>query len=139
MYPQHFARRMQFSSCLFSISILHSLYCGFYDICLIVTMVMICSLNHWRYPVFGIRRSMDLLTAQIGVFHHLYIAYSYMNTTQWNTYFYVGILGLLVWYAGALGFGLKGNQDYASRCHSTMHIWGIIANSYLYSAIYGLY
>ena len=135
MYPQHFAKRMQISSCIMILNTLTCLYYGYFDMFWLTASVMICSLNHWRFPVIGVRRSIDLVMAQIATIYHIYIAYYEMSQSQWNNYIYIGFVGVLICYGGAIYFGVKGDKNNASKCHFCMHVWGIAANTYLYISI----
>eukprot|EP01084_Bolivina_argentea_P033597 62130_1 len=135
MYPQHLAFRMQISSTMMFFNVITCLYYGFMDCFFIDLLVMLCSLNHWRFPIIGIRRSIDLLMAQIATFYHIYIAYYTVTQYQWNVYVYVGFIGVLIFYSGAIFFGVQSNKNGASACHFMMHTWGIIANTYLYISV----
>eukprot|EP01083_Nonionella_stella_P062031 161397_1 len=136
LYPPHFAKRMQISSCLVLINSLTCLYYG-YNVAFVMTLlVSTCSFNHWRYPVIGMRRSMDLIAAQIALLYHIYIAYHNITTHQWVIYVYIGLFGSVMMYLGAIYLWIASQKDYASRFHFMMHIWGICANSYLYFCIY---
>ena len=103
LYPQQFAMRMQISSCLFSLNAITAMYCGFNDLFLITTLVAICSFNHWRLPIIGTRRSIDLVAAQFGAFYHLNIAFHHTESYQWHLYIFCAIL-MFVCYLGAVLF-----------------------------------
>ena len=131
MYPQHYAIRMQISSCLMAINPLTCLYYKYMDLFWLGIMVIICSLNHWRYPIIGIRRSIDLVSAQIATMYHIYTAYYNLENYEWNIYISFFFI-FLCFYGGAVYFGVNSDKNNASKSHFMMHLTGITANTYLY-------
>ena len=135
MYPLHLARRMQVSSMVFGVNSWTCFYFGYLDLAVVALVACIGSLNHWRFPVFGIRRSVDLVIGQCAAVYHLYTAYFGLTAPQWAVGVYVGFTGFLLFYGGAICFGVNGHTEYASRFHVTMHLWGGAFNTYLYLCI----
>lgn len=137
MYPPHLSRRMLISSFCFLFNSLSALFCGYLDLAVVSSVTCIASLNHWRYPIFSsIRRSIDLVVAQGAVAYYVHSAFHNLTASQWSLYLYGAVGGLLLFYAGALYFGFKGNQDFASRSHSIMHFWGIAGNTFLFYSMF---
>ena len=85
--------------------------------------------------MIGVRRSIDLFMAQIATMYHIYTAYYKMSDYQWSMYIYIGFVGVLIFYGGAIYFGVRSDKNNASKCHFMMHLWGIAANTYLYISI----
>lgn len=135
MYPKNLASRMIISSLLMTINLLTALYLGLNDFSIVVFIVFICSLNHWRFPILGMRRSMDLFSAQIAMGYHLYVAYYELNLFESKIYLYFGGLGSLLFYIIVLYFSINGYPNYASMFHSLWHIFGIFINTYLYFCV----
>ena len=136
MYPKHLAFRMIITSCLMTINLLTTIYYGIYDLMLCVIIVEICSLNHWRFPIIGLRRSSDIVAAQVAFFYHLYVAYYELNSFDSKLYLYVAGIGSVILYVTVIMFGINGMPQYSSAFHAGWHIFGIIINTYLYVSVF---
>ena len=133
--PKH-SVRMYRSSCLIFIAGICSYfyfmpYCS--DLTLHFSVVGLTSINHWRHPIFGIRRNIDLICAQYSILYHLYCAFYELG---WGLTSWIFLLGFLInivpLYILAMYNGLKHNHDLSSKCHSFMHICGIFWTIFLY-------
>ena len=135
MYPLHLARRMQISSMIFAVNSWTCYHFGFLDLSVVALMACIGSWNHWRFPVFGMRRAVDLVIAQFVAVYHLYTAYFVMTALQFAVCLCIGLIGFLMFYLGAICYGMKGEVECASRFHVSMHLWFGAVNTYLYICV----
>lgn len=133
LYPQHLANRMLFTSFLFLIDVSIAFILGYYDLMILGLLTTVASINHWRYPIFGIRRTIDLIMAQTAILYHAYCAYYESLSIYSMRIYFMLMASLLLFYLLAVfcAFILQ-NLNFASISHCMMHITGIIANAYLY-------
>ena len=134
MYPQHLANRMVFTS--FLILILNSLICylfAYYDLLVASLIAAVISINHWRFPVIGIRRTVDLVVAQMSFCYHFYCAYTENEEREhWNVCL-LFIFGFIGFYLSAIFCAtIIKNLNIASQCHAMMHLIAITGNIYMY-------
>ena len=131
--PLNYACRMFTSSTLFIFNILHGYYNGLHDCSTWILLCWINSLNYWRYPIEGIRRNIDLVSALFATYHHYYCSYEITNGHIYR----IGMIIFCSWYCMALYFGrIKNNKHYSSICHVNIHCTAIIFNIWLFSQLY---
>lgn len=131
--PLVYACRMLTSSSLFIFNILHGYYNGLNDCSTWILLCWINSLNYWRYPVNGIRRNIDLVSAVFATYHHYCVSYEILGGYIYR----IGIVIFGWWYCMALYFGrIVNNNHYSSFCHVNIHCTAIIFNLWLFSQLY---
>ena len=115
-------------------------YC--YDLTLLSTLVGLTSINYWKHPIFGIRRTIDIIAVQSGLFYHLYCWYYELDYNQNDNYrwiYLIGFLGtILPLYTLAIYNGLNRNFYTASWCHAGMQMGAVVWNIFLYSCLFSL-
>lgn len=108
-------------------------YFGLYDCLMTSSAVLVCSLNYWRRPVYGWRRNIDILNIVSCTLYHCWRA---LETT--NTYFFVftamGVGSYIL--SRELHNGGAIFRVLSKYAHSGMHIFGNIANAFLYVNLY---
>ena len=60
-------RYLLYSSWLTSLSVYYAYKNGYYLKCLSTSILLFTSINHWRKPEFGHRRSIDKLVVKINI------------------------------------------------------------------------
>ena len=155
IYDPRYSRRLLATSCC--MTLLPPLCIFFfepklYDMFILSSLVCFTSINHWRYPIFGIRRNIDLICAQSSVLYHFYADVSEIILTNHNNIildspilFQSNMMnlkthGILILFGGALtsiGFYLlavinRHNHHLGSLYHVCMHVTGIVWSIYLY-------
>ena len=141
--PPRFSRRILFASSLMLPSFVIALYNGLVDNALLALLVFCSSINYWRHPILGWRRSVDMCCACGS------LAYQVFHTSRRTTHSvrlcYVGTVllgGFFYSLARALNRTLgaaPGKRDLAfnisSACHVALHVCGNLGNFILYDAL----
>ena len=72
--PHRYARRIFNASFLTIGSIASSLYNELSDCTITSGLVFLTSVNYWRYPIFGLRRNLDMMTCACSLSYQLWLA-----------------------------------------------------------------
>ena len=107
-------------------------YYGLYDFLATSTSVLICSVNYWRRPIYGWRRNLDITNTILCALYH-----SWRATETMNVYYFV-------FAANGIGSYLIAQRlDHcgifripALWAHSGMHVFGNVANLFLFQDLY---
>jgi hypothetical protein len=99
-----------------------------YDLALVPGLVFLSSINYWRDPVRGIRRTVDMITVFSTLVYQLYRCLSAENMAL---YLFIKILGMLCYPASVYFFDK--DEDLSIIFHGFVHLFGNIANIVLYS------
>ena len=118
---------MYYSAHLALLCVIFAYYQGLYDITMISALVLCCSINYWRHPTFGYRRTMDIICAQFALWYNFYLTYAFLSYQLFLIHSF-GIFLFAMSYFTAIYFGVHGNQNYASFCHVMLHIIAVIFN-----------
>ena len=135
VYEPAYAKRMYCSSHLGIICVLCAYYHSIYDVMIMSLAVLLTSLNYWRLPCFGIRRTMDIVICQIALWYSFYSSLYYLTTG----FFMLQLCGMVLYavaYFSAIYFGIKGDQHHASCCHVALHVLGTTFNVLLSRGLY---
>ena len=133
MYPPEMSKRILRSSCLSGAAAVVAGYFGIWDCAAVATVVLLTSLNHWREPVVGIRRNVDLLTVYVSAAFHIGKAFD-CSQPFLLACCVLSVTGVLC-YMGAIYNGLNKYHDEASWCHCGLHTFGAAACIALYCGI----
>jgi hypothetical protein len=122
----HHGRWILWASLLIPLSVVHAAYRNLYMLAFIDAIGFLTTVNYWRRPTHGIRRTADIICVLIGWTLHVWWAYS---GTHWWTY--VGLVsGGAIIYPVSHVIQWAGYIDAAMACHVALH--GIVfASSYL--------
>ena len=126
--PKNHADFIYFLSHTLLFSSVYAIANQHYDLALAPALVFLSSINYWRDPVRGIRRTLDMITVCSTVVYQLYRSLSAENMAL---YLFIKILGLLC-YPASLYFFDK-DEDLSIILHGFVHIICNIANIVLYS------
>lgn len=141
--PPKFSRRILLASSLMLLSFAAAAYNGLVDNASLALLVFCSSINYWRYPIVGWRRSVDMCCACGSLAYQVF--YTSRHTTPQARLCYVGTVvlgGLFYSLARALNHSLgsvPGRRDLAlnvsSACHVALHVCGNVGNLILYDAL----
>jgi hypothetical protein len=109
-----------------------------YDGMVVTAAVFLCSVNHWRNPVYGWRRNIDIANNVICLAYQTWRAVS-MSPSK--LHYTIGFL--MSTYTGVAFFFIGLYLDtinimYGTYAHAVVHIMGNIGNIILYLGISGL-
>ena len=109
----------------------YAFYKGHYDFAALSYLVLLTSLNYWRYPVLKTwRRTLDMACVQVALLYHLVSAYNMSNAVPY--YILIG-LGASSYLAGANVYN-RGYWWPAALFHIGVHLLGNTGNVILYAS-----
>ena len=135
--PPQYSRRILIASSVMSASAVSAYYNGCYDNCVLAVLVLCSSLNYWRHPTFGVRRSFDMLCANGS------LAYQVFYTSQRSecsskarmAYLFTVMCGGTCYFA-ARRFNFRyRNLNISSALHVCLHLFGNLGNLILYDSL----
>jgi hypothetical protein len=100
-----------------------------YDGMAVTTAVFLCSINHWRRPVYGLRRNVDILNTVSC------LAYQTWRSFAAGPPYTIGYLATTYTGVGCFFLGLrlgKTNKRRGTCAHAFVHILGNVGNMVLY-------
>lgn len=104
--------------------------CGFCAV-----LIMLTSINYWRHPVFGVRRSLDMISSA-GCFLYQLRAASRSAPTGACAVYCTSSAGILGCYAGSRYYNfVLGNKAVACRLHLMVHACTGFGSLVLYDAL----
>ncbi|OQR90536.1 hypothetical protein THRCLA_09294 [Thraustotheca clavata] len=128
--PQYSSRLLK-SSCLTAFSALSAARHDLWMCSLIATLVLLTSINYWRYPTKGWRRNMDMFAVAGGLVYHLYLSLS-CQVQFYQILYYVLIANSIFCYFKSITCP---NKNISYLWHIGMHAVGNMGTLALY---YGL-
>lgn len=96
----------------------------------VALLVLFTSLNYWRDPVVGWRRSVDIAAVGVGMAYHIYCATFCERAYQASYLLFV--LNTAYCYRRARE---APSQDASSAWHCGVHVAGNVANMLLYTGL----
>uniref|UniRef100_K3W6P6 Uncharacterized protein n=1 Tax=Globisporangium ultimum (strain ATCC 200006 / CBS 805.95 / DAOM BR144) TaxID=431595 RepID=K3W6P6_GLOUD len=94
-------------------------------------LVLMTSLNYWRHPVVGWRRTVDMTAVFLGMVYHLYCS-SYVVNRMYQVFYVLFIFKTAYCYMRARD---AANKDVSSAWHCGVHIMGNLGNMLLYTGL----
>lgn len=94
-------------------------------------LVLVTSLNYWRHPVIGWRRTVDMGAVFLGMMYHIYCS-SYVANRMYQVFYLMFILKTAYCYMRARD---APNKDVSSAWHCGVHIMGNLGNMLLYTGL----
>jgi len=97
-----------------------------YDLAVVPFIIFCTSVNFWRRPEHGLRRNIDIICVQIGMWYQIFRAYNAENM----------MIFYIVYFIGCSFFVLSRFQKcvwISTLCHMMVHILGNVGNVLLYS------
>jgi hypothetical protein len=129
--PPQFSRRIFFVSHLTLFSSLLAGYLEVYDCACLALLVYLTSVNYWRLPTKGFRRTFDMCAVAVGFAHHLYRALLDSSVHV----IYVVLFSLCVFCYGKARQRSSHSKDESSWWHCGIHVFGNVGNVVLYLSI----
>jgi hypothetical protein len=130
--PWSEARIMFATSLLTTTSCAASAYLGIWDCLFTSSAILFCSVNYWRKAEYGWRRNVDIVNTLTCLAYQLYICPS-IELTLRAYYLFFTTLAM----AGFV-FGQRLPGRAATLAHSSGHVFGNIANMFLYKGFVNL-
>lgn len=128
--PQYSSRlfRSSFTTC-FSVCLAarHELW----SCAAVALLVLLTSLNYWRDPVLGWRRTLDMATVVFAIAHHVYCS-AFCAQRIYQVVYLLFILQTAYCYWRARD---APNKDVSSAWHCGVHVVGNVANMLLYTGL----
>jgi hypothetical protein len=127
--PPHCARVLFRVSFLTLVSFCLAARLNLKDGMAVTAAVFMCSINHWRKPVYGVRRNVDVLNTVICGAYQIWRSFG-IPTPYTIAYLASTISGI-----GAFFLGVhlnKTNPEHGTLSHSFVHILGNIGNFCLF-------
>ena len=133
--PPQYSRRILRISALTLASIISASYNGLALNTVLSSTVFFNSVNYWRYPVYGVRRNVDVVCA-CGSLGYQAIITAYA-TTPAARYTYWGAVGagLCCYLMGRHAGRVLGNKNVSSMLHVGVHVFGNLGNLALYDSL----
>jgi hypothetical protein len=100
-----------------------------YDGMVVTAAVLLCSTNHWRRPVYGVRRNVDIVNTMSCLAYQTWrcFAAGSLYTAGYLVFSFIGVVFFF------LGLHLdKSNTMHGTYAHSFVHILGNVGNIILY-------
>ncbi len=116
-------------SCLFGVSSIYAIYRGHYVAAIPTTAVFLTSLNYWRHPIIGWRRTLDMITVQLSI---IWICILAKNATYTIRFYCMLVFGLS-FYPVSIFFYQRGEIYMSTLMHSYIHIFSNLALIILFS------
>ena len=108
---------------------LYGLYQGHYDMAIVPGAVFLTSINFWRDPVHGWRRTLDIVCVQCCLYYQLLRAAGSQFAIP---YMCIKIIGML-FFPISLYYYQKGDIWTGVYLHTLLHFFANVANVVLYS------
>lgn len=112
-----------------AIAAAYGIYKGHYLSSLIPAAIFITSMNYWRHPIYGWRRTLDVACVVFSFITMLIIAYH----ATYGTGYYIFITLAAVCYPLSHYFHNQDQQYMGTLMHAYMHIFGNIALFVIFS------
>lgn len=127
-----------FTSLLYSIPCIYAYYISEYYHSFICFLTILFSVNYWRYPIAGLRRTIDICMATFSVIYTLYHIFMYITPPISYLCYYFNAIGILLF-----NFSCKLHEygySYWYKMHIFMHIFilcsVVLSMHELYGSIY---
>jgi len=125
--PQKYANRIYYISYLTLTSVFSSFYLKLYDFSFLTTLVLMTSLNYWKYPIKNWRRTLDMFIVFI-TFLYTMVYSQYSNPYNRNVYYIYNGIGIICYVLAKK----SNSKNTSSLYHCGIHIVCNIANIFLY-------
>ena len=133
--PPEYSRRILMASTLMFTSACSAWHNRLPDNCALALLVLCSSLNYWRHPVVGLRRSFDMVCA-IGSLAYQCVYTSQRTTQQARRWYWATVLagGSCYLVGRHLSFTRRA-YNASSALHVCLHLFGNAGNLLLYDSL----
>eukprot|EP00914_Ancora_sagittata_P034384 GHVO01069439.1.p1 GENE.GHVO01069439.1~~GHVO01069439.1.p1 ORF type:complete len:185 (-),score=10.16 GHVO01069439.1:144-674(-) len=125
------ARRLLKTSCLLLFPIAVAIKFGLWDCACINAFVLSSSINHWRRPRLGLRRSVDQAAVFGALIAHTVYAMFRAYGPYGKAWLGMAVVGCSLYLIGRY-HGNRGDHDTGTTFHQGLHFFGCVANVVLY-------
>ena len=133
--PPHLSKRIFRVSFLATSSIAAAVYNGRLDCACLATLVLCTSINYWRHPVLGWRRTVDMASAMGSLAYQLLVVCPEAPRGGQASYLALTACGCGC-YMNARYFSFaKQNKAAGSAWHTGVHVLGNAGNIILYDSL----
>ena len=124
------SKNLYYSSFLVISSIIMGNYHKLYYLSTSTFLILLTSINYWRYPIKGFRRNLDITIVHLSLLLHLYYCYLY----KYYNYYILLIVGIISYIISNMSIK---KELYCIGCnlHMFIHIIANINNLFLYHHI----
>ena len=130
--PKIYSQQILLSSIItLGIPFFYGIYKKQYMFSSILLSIILSSINYWKDPVFGTRRTIDQLCVRYGIIYQNYTIW-YYNIYPSEYYFIMGT-GIVIYYIS--GLYNKSNYKISCKLHILFHILVCFANINILSKI----
>lgn len=128
--PQYSARlfRSSFTTCC---SVYLALSHELWTCAAMALVVLLTSLNYWRHPVHGWRRTVDMTAVFVGMAYHIYCS-AFCEQRIYQVFYLLFVLKTAYCYMRARD---APDKDTSSAWHCGVHVVGNVANMLLYTGL----
>ena len=123
------ARTMCYISFLFAFTAIYAIARGHYYYALIPIIMLISSLNYWRHPTIGWRRTLDIFIVCAFV---LIICTVAINNIHGPLYFLIFFTGVICYFISYY-FYINNDHDRSTFMHGVLHIFANMGLILLYA------
>ena len=130
--PQYSARILR-ATALMSFSFICAISNSCWDSAALTFIVFCTSINYWRRPTLGIRRTIDMICTIFALSYQLFYSSRFASQAAQQVYYIAVACGGTCYLVGRTIF--KGNHNVSSSLHVLLHICANIGNCILYDAL----
>lgn len=127
--PKKYSSRIYFTSHLFIILILVSFLVKLFHISLLNFIVFVTSLNYWKYPIRGLRRTIDMVFSFLNIITHVHASFYLSEFMIHVMYLSLVVISISFYFFARAS---KSDKNVSSKFHCGLHISGVITNLFLY-------
>lgn len=127
VFPPHHARKIWWISWLCAVSALIAAACA-PRLAACPAVVLATSLNYWRRPGPGFRRTLDIIMVHLCAVICIWHSFE-LSRTHWLGYWLATGAGMVSYFVGCM---MGENLEVAVRCHMALHALANVGNWFLF-------
>lgn len=129
--PPRYSKRLFRSSFAACLSVFTAAHHELWACAAVALLVLLTSLNYWRHPVHGWRRTMDMTAVFAAILYHVYCS-TFCEDRRYQLFFLLFVAKAAFCYSKARQ---SANKDTSSAWHCGIHIAGNVGNMVLYTGL----
>ncbi len=134
--PQKHAKRLFATSFITVVSIWFSAVAGLYDLTAVASAILATSVNYWRCPTYGWRRTIDIYTVSLGLGYQLVTLVRPAPAEVQLTYAAFLSMGVLCYFMARHSHLRRNDTNLSTMWHAGLHLSANVGNVYLYRWYY---
>ena len=116
-------------------SIISALYNEQYDNILLAALVLLSSINYWRHPVVGPRRTFDMICACGSLAYQCVYTSWHTSERARQIYWATVLAGGSCYFVGRYFSSTRRAFNVSSALHCCLHVFGNVGNIILYDSL----